>query len=47
MAATRPTTRAGAVAMIAAYLGQLDKIAENKLERQLLESLAEAIPHLA
>jgi hypothetical protein len=46
MVQTVPTTKAGAVAMITAYLGQLDKIADNEFERQLLESLAEAIPHL-
>jgi hypothetical protein len=45
MAATRPTTRVGAVAMITAYLEQRGDTAE--ATQILLESLAEAIPHLA
>jgi hypothetical protein len=45
MVQTVPTTRAGAVAMITAYLEQRGDTAE--ATQMLLESLAEAIPHLA
>jgi hypothetical protein len=47
MLRTIPTTKAGAVAMITSYLERLDVLDDNARERQLLESLAEAIPHLA
>jgi hypothetical protein len=39
-----PTTKAGAIAMIVAYIEQNDHMGEP--EQMLLESLAEAIPHL-
>jgi hypothetical protein len=45
MIQTVPTTKAGAIAMITAHIeqrGDIDEISE-----MLLESLAEAIPHLA
>jgi hypothetical protein len=44
MVQTIPTTRAGAVAMITAYLEQNAGMGEP--EQMLLKSLAEAIPHL-
>jgi hypothetical protein len=43
MVQTIPTTRAGAVAMITAYIEQSDL---GEAEQMLLETLAEAIPHL-
>jgi hypothetical protein len=43
MVQTVPTTRAGAVAMITAYIEQNEP---DGADRELLESLAEAIPHL-
>jgi hypothetical protein len=41
---TPPSTKAGAQAMITAHLEQLEPL---EVDRTLLKTLAEAIPHLA
>jgi hypothetical protein len=46
MVQTVPTTRAGAVAMITAYLEHNAGMGEPDAEHLLLESLAEAMPNL-
>jgi hypothetical protein len=46
MVTTRATTKAGAQALVAAHIEQLDPSTE-EVDRTLLETLAEAIPHLA
>jgi hypothetical protein len=47
MVRTRPTTKAGAVTLSTTHLEQEEAMAPGKSYRALLETLAEAIPHLA